>query len=51
MCHAASAGAGESAGSHAKTGYRKGMQVFVIGKGGLMYEASIGGQKFSFDAL
>lgn len=33
----------ESAGS-----WYKGMAVFTIAKGGLMYEASIGGQKFSF---
>jgi lipid-binding SYLF domain-containing protein len=29
-------------------GYYKGMATFAITKGGLMYEASIGGQKFSF---
>jgi lipid-binding SYLF domain-containing protein len=29
-------------------GYRKGMATFTIAKGGLMYEASIGGQKFSY---
>ena len=36
--------------SHAKTagGYQKGMAVFTVAKGGLMYEASIGGQKFSY---
>jgi len=28
----------------------KGMAVFVHTKGGLMYEAAIGGQKFSFKA-
>ena len=28
--------------------YYKGMATFVITKGGLMYEASIGGQKFSY---
>jgi len=30
------------------SGYNKGMATFTITKGGLMYEASIGGQKFSF---
>jgi lipid-binding SYLF domain-containing protein len=30
--------------------FHKGMAVFVIAKGGLMYEASIGGQKFSYKA-
>ena len=29
-------------------GYQHGMAVFTIAKGGLMYEASIGGQKFSY---
>lgn len=47
---AASAGAGD-AGSHATTGYRKGLAVFVIGKGGLMYEAAISGQKYGFETL
>jgi lipid-binding SYLF domain-containing protein len=38
--------------SHATTsgGYQKGMAVFTVAKGGLMYEASIGGQKFSYKA-
>jgi len=43
--------AGASAGKHdAKTvgQYNKGMAVFTVAKGGLMYEASIGGQKFSY---
>jgi lipid-binding SYLF domain-containing protein len=35
--------------SQAEIGYYKGMAVFVIAKGGLMLEAAIGGQKFSFD--
>ena len=29
--------------------YHKGMAVFTIAKGGLMYEASIGGQKYKYD--
>ena len=44
----ASMGAGSNAGMQANTSYRKGMLTFVIGKGGLMYEASIGGQKFNY---
>ncbi|CAM2143955.1 Ysc84 actin-binding domain-containing protein [Pararobbsia alpina] len=28
--------------------FRKGMAVFTVAKGGLMYEASVGGQKFSY---
>ncbi len=29
-------------------GYYKGYAIFTIAKGGLMYEASVGGQKFSY---
>jgi lipid-binding SYLF domain-containing protein len=43
----AGASAGQ-AGAQAVAKYRKGMAVFVHQKGGLMYEVSIGGQKFSF---
>lgn len=43
-----SATAGPATGAQAKTSYRKGMVVFVHAKGGLMYEAAIGGQKFSY---
>jgi lipid-binding SYLF domain-containing protein len=32
-------------------GYQKGMAVFVITKGGLMYTATVGGQKFSYTPL
>nr|NIP88214.1 hypothetical protein [Gammaproteobacteria bacterium]NIR22639.1 hypothetical protein [Gammaproteobacteria bacterium]NIX05013.1 hypothetical protein [Gammaproteobacteria bacterium] len=46
----ASAGAGGS-GSQKTAGYRKGLAVFVMGKGGLMYEAAISGQKYGFDPL
>ena len=35
-------------GASANVGYRDGVLVFTMAKGGLMYEASIGGQKFSF---
>jgi lipid-binding SYLF domain-containing protein len=44
----AGASAGPATMGQAETSYRKGMAVFVHTKGGLMYEASIGGQKFSF---
>ena len=46
--------AGASGGKHdattttVGTEYHKGMAVFTVAKGGLMYEASIGGQKFSY---
>jgi lipid-binding SYLF domain-containing protein len=48
----AGASAGASAGQHdARTVgvYNKGMATFIVAKGGLMYEASIGGQKFTYD--
>lgn len=47
----AGASPGGSAGAQAKIDYHKGMAVFTRAKGGLMYEASIGGQKFSFDRI
>lgn len=31
--------------------YRQGVLVFTVAKGGLMYEASVGGQKFTFKPL
>jgi len=47
--------AGNSAGANVGTDdvknvgrYHKGMATFTIAKGGLMYEASLGGQKFSY---
>jgi hypothetical protein len=43
----ASGGRNDAAAVHG--GYRKGMAIFTIAKGGLMYEASLGGQKFSYD--
>ena len=39
---------GQNDAAIASAGYRKGMAIFTIAKGGLMYEASIGGQKFSY---
>ena len=44
----AGASAGPETGDYADIGYTRGMAVFVHTKGGLMYEAAIGGQKFSF---
>lgn len=37
-----------TAGASADADYEAGLAVFTIAKGGLMYEASVGGQKFSF---
>jgi len=51
---AGGAQAGASGGKHDATTageFYKGMAVFTVAKGGLMYEASIGGQKFSYDSL
>ncbi len=47
----ASASPGGTAGSQAEAGFHKGMAIFTRAKGGLMYEASIGGQKFSFEPI
>jgi lipid-binding SYLF domain-containing protein len=47
----AGSSAGASGGKHDATtvgSYSKGMATFTVAKGGLMYEASIGGQKFSY---
>jgi lipid-binding SYLF domain-containing protein len=35
----------------ADLGYRKGVAIVTMAKGGLMYEASVGGQKFSYQPL
>lgn len=48
------AGAGASTGENAgaqSAQYQNGMAVFTYAKGGLMYEASLGGQKFKFKPL
>ena len=39
------------AGASANVKYREGVMVFTRAKGGLMYEASLGGQKFNYDAF
>jgi lipid-binding SYLF domain-containing protein len=43
---AGASGASGNASTHGS--YHKGMAVFTLAKGGLMYEASIGGQKFNY---
>ncbi len=40
-----------TAGASANVKYTNGVMVFTMQKGGLMYEASIGGQKFKFNTL
>jgi len=47
----AGASAGPKADKQVAGTYVKGMAVFVHTLGGLMYEAAIGGQKFSFDPI
>lgn len=47
----AGATAGPKTGVQAKTKYVNGMAVFVHSKGGLMYEFSVGGQKFTFEPV
>mgnify|MGYP003573417967 FL=1 len=44
----AGASGGKNDATTKSAGYYKGMAVFTVAKGGLMYEASIGGQKFSY---
>ena len=47
----AGASAGPATGAQAETNYYKGMVIFIHAKGGLMYELTIGGQKFTYKAL
>ncbi|RRJ83828.1 YSC84-related protein [Aestuariirhabdus litorea] len=48
---AGAATSAEAGGKQARADYYKGMLVFVLGKGGLMFEATVAGQKYSFEAL
>lgn len=45
---AAGISGGRNDAATAHLGYRKGMAVFTIARGGLMFEATLGGQKFNF---
>jgi lipid-binding SYLF domain-containing protein len=40
-----------TAGASANVKYREGVMVFTQQKGGLMYEASLGGQKFNYSGF
>jgi lipid-binding SYLF domain-containing protein len=40
-----------TAGASANVKYNGGVAIFTMAKGGLMFEASVGGQKFSFQPL
>src|ERR1700761_2033423 len=46
----ASASGGKKDAATASTSYYKGMAVFTIVKGGAMYQATVAGQKFSYEA-
>ena len=47
-----SAGAGAGGpGAQVEAGYTSGMLVFTVAKGGLMYEASLGGQKYGYEPV
>ena len=49
---ASTKGASASAGdTKAEGSWKRGMAVYTLAKGGLMYEASIGGQKFKYESL
>jgi len=48
---AAGVSGGQNDAATTSGGYRKGMAIFTIAKGGLMYEAAIGGQKFNYTPL
>lgn len=48
---AAGASGGQNDATTSHGGYRKGMAIFTLAKGGLMYEAVLGGQKFSYSKL
>ena len=47
----ASVSSGPASGKQMGSEYVSGMAIFVHARGGLMYEASVGGQKFTFEAL
>jgi len=43
--------AGKNDATTSSLGYRKGMAIFTVAKGGLMYQATLGGQKYSYKPL
>ena len=46
---AAASAVAAKAGAAAKAAYEDGVAVFTVGQEGLMVEASLGGQKFTFE--
>lgn len=47
----ATASGGRNDAESVQTGYRKGLAIFTVAKGGAMYEATLGGQKFKYKPL
>jgi len=47
----ATASGGRNDAASMQGGYRKGMAVFTVAKGGAMYEATLGGQKYKYKPL
>jgi lipid-binding SYLF domain-containing protein len=47
----AGASAGPATGKQIASNYNKGMATLIHAKGGLMYQAAIGGQKFTYESL
>lgn len=45
----AGAAGGKNDATTVSGGYRKGMAIFTVAKGGLMYEATLGGQKYKYE--
>jgi hypothetical protein len=50
-CSPPSASVGRNDATSTQLGYRKGLAVFTVAKGGAMYEATLGGQKFKYTAV
>ena len=47
----ATASGGRNDATSVQGGYRKGLAIFTVAKGGAMYEATLGGQKFKYKPL
>ena len=47
----AAAGGAEGKGAQKNVVFQNGMQIFTFAKGGLMYQAAIAGQKYSYDPV
>ena len=47
----ATASGGRNDATSMQLGYRKGLAIFTVAKGGAMYEATLGGQKFKYTPI